>query len=183
MSFITAIDSAIVMFIYNHLRCGFLDVVMRFITNLGNKGIIWIIIAVILLLSGKKMRYAAFTLLLSLVISLVLCSVIIKPLVARIRPYDLLDLQITVKALHDYSFPSGHTSAACAAAVSVFIYNKKVGTALTVLAALMALSRLYLMVHFPTDVIAGAFIGVFSALISNLIIKKITEKRPPGINP
>ena len=177
MSVITAWDSAVVMFVYNNLRCGFLDVFMKFITAVGNKGIIWIALAVILLLMGRKMRPMAFTLIFSLIISAVICSGIIKPLAGRIRPYDALSIPLIINHMNDYSFPSGHTSAAFAAATAVFIYNKKAGAALYIFAALMAFSRLYLSVHYPTDILAGAAIGIMCGVFANLTVRKLILKK------
>ena len=179
MSVITAWDSAAVMFVYDNLRCGFLDVFMKFITAIGNKGIIWIALAVILLLMGRKMRPVALTLIFSLIISAVVCSGIIKPLVGRVRPYAALNIPLIINAMNDYSFPSGHTSAAFAAATAVFIYNKKAGAAFYVFAAFMAFSRLYLSVHYPTDILAGAAIGVMCGVLAGLTVKKMILKKDP----
>ena len=104
------------------------------------------------------------------------CNVILKPLVNRTRPYTLLEYDILIPPVGDASFPSGHTSASFAAATALYAMNKKWGIAAYIFAAVMGFSRLYLGVHFPTDVLAGAFCGVLAAKVVLLAMAKIQKK-------
>lgn len=159
------------------IRCGFLDGVFGFITHLGDKGILWIALGIILILTPKYKR-AGGCILLALLINFVAVNLMIKPLVARTRPYDLVEgINLVISAPHDYSFPSGHTSAAFATAAAIAFCNKKWGMAALVLAALIGFSRLYLYVHYPTDVIAGALLGIGAACIAVRIADKYRELR------
>lgn len=95
-----------------------------------------------------------------------------EALVARTRPYDLLGYEILVRRLGDYSFPSGHTSASFAAATAIYAIDRRWGAAAYVLAALIGFSRLYLGVHFPTDVLAGAVVGILAAKAAQCLLEK-----------
>ena len=163
-------------FIQEHLRCGFLDNIMVLLTRLADDGIVWIVLA-ISLLCFKQTRKMGITLCLALLINLLICNITLKPLVARIRPFDFAEeIQLIISKPSDFSFPSGHTSASFAGAAAVFAYNKKYGTLALVFASLIAFSRLYLYVHFPSDVLAGALVGAMCAVASFFIVKTISKK-------
>ena len=124
-----------------------MDKIMIFISSLANKGMLWIGIGVVLLLlgvKGRKWSNRGLLVLLSLAFNMVICNLLLKPLVARTRPYDLLGYEILVRRLGDYSFPSGHTSASFAAATAIYAIDRRWGAAAYVLAALIGFSRLYL---------------------------------------
>jgi len=153
-------DFTILNFIYDHCRNGLLDILMPIITKLGSGGMIWIALAVILLIS-RKYRIAGAAMLLALALDVVVCNIILKPLVARIRPCDVnTAVQLLIARPTDYSFPSGHTAASFAATFALYFSHKKLWIPALVLAVLIAFSRLYLYVHYPTDVLAGAMIGI-----------------------
>ena len=152
-----------------------LDRIMIFISSLANKGMLWIGIGVVLLLlgvNGRKWSERGLLVLLSLALNAVVCNLWLKPMVARTRPYDLLGYEILVRRLGDYSFPSGHTSASFAAATALYAIDRRWGTAAYILAVLIGFSRLYLGVHFPTDVLAGAVIGILAAKAAQWILEK-----------
>ncbi len=160
------IEFEILNFIRENLSCAPMDAIMKFITFFGDGGWFWIVLALVLTLIPKT-RKIGITVCISLLFSLVFCNLTIKPLVARTRPYDVLKtIEIIIEAPRDYSFPSGHTSISFAGAVAVFAYNKKWGSMALIFAALIAFSRLYLYVHFPTDVLAGALLGSFCAVLA-----------------
>ena len=158
-------------FIRDNLTSPFMDTLMKAITFLGNGGWIWIAFGVILSLIPKT-RKIGFTVCLGLIFSLLVCNLTLKPLVARVRPYEIKEIVLIIAKPHDYSFPSGHSSASFAGAVAIFLNNKKWGSLAVLLAALIAFSRLYLYVHFPTDVIGGMILGSLCAVLGYFIVKK-----------
>ena len=141
--------------------------IMYGITSLGNGGIFWIILAAaMLLIFPKKYRKVGLSMAIALILSLIFCNGIMKHLWARPRAFWVEGQNFVVgdqfenlygifQSIHDYSFPSGHSSASFAAATAIFMWRKKEGTAALILAALIAVSRLYLTVHYPSDVLVG----------------------------
>lgn len=156
-----------------------LDEIMIFVSSLGNKGIIWIAIGILFLLLGvknKKWRTRGLLVLFSLAANFLACNVILKPLVDRTRPYYVLEYTPLIPPVGDPSFPSGHTAASFAAATAIYAINRKWGIAAYILATVMGFSRLYLGVHFPTDVLFGAIIGMAAAKIVVRIFGKNRRK-------
>ena len=152
-----------------------LDDVMTWVSKLGNKGFIWIAIGVVFLLLGLKnkiWRKRGGMVLFSLLANFLACNVVLKPLVDRPRPYYVLDYTPLIPPVGDPSFPSGHTSASFAAATAIYAINKKWGIAAYIFAAVMGFSRLYLGVHFPTDVVCGAIVGTVAAKVALYLMKK-----------
>lgn len=142
-----------------NLHGSVLDSIMTAITFLGNAGIFWIF-AGIGMLFFKKTRKCGITVLIALLFSLLVCNLALKNLVARQRPCWIRpDIPLLITNPSDFSFPSGHSQASFAAATAIFQNHKKLGIGAFVLAGLIAFSRLYLYVHFPTDVFVGAIIG------------------------
>lgn len=170
-------DSNILLFIQEYIRNPITDPIFKFITSLGNGGFIWILCTILLLLF-KKTRKIGFMCAVALLASLVLNNLILKNLIARARPYDMIQgLKILVEAPTDFSFPSGHTASSFAAATVLFLtVPKKYGILALVLAALMGFSRLYIGVHYPTDVLAGLISGVLIALVTVTAFKKLCRK-------
>lgn len=161
-----------------NLRTPLLDIVMTFITKLGNMGIIWIIIGIFFLMQkNKKNKLIGTKLLLSLIISTILGSLILKPIIARKRPSWIHNIDLLIKNPRDFSFPSGHTYSGFASATAVFRKKRFLGTILYILAFLIAFSRMYLYVHFPTDIIAGIILGFFSEYIAEFIVSKILMRQ------
>ncbi len=155
-----------------------LDKILAFITSLGNAGIIWIALAVVLLILPKT-RKTGIIVAAALLMDLVLCNLILKNLVARVRPYDInTAIAILIKKPLDFSFPSGHTAASFAAMTALFLAKmKKAWIAALILAVLIAFSRLYFYVHYPTDVLGGAVVGILSGIIGYAIVEKIDKRR------
>ena len=177
-------DLPILDWIAANLRCGFLDVLMPIITLLGDAGIFWIAVSAVLICIPKY-RKAGMGMGIALLIGVVLCNMILKPLVGRIRPYDYqLDhfnktIELLVATPHDFSFPSGHTIASFEAAVALTIRHKKLGAAAMVLAILIAFSRMYLYVHYPTDVLLSVFLGTLFAFVGDALAGAIAPKLQP----
>ena len=148
------------------LHTPFLDKIMVFITRLGDTGIIWIMLSIVLLLIPKTRKSGA-VMVVALVVDVLLCNIVLKNLVARTRPYDVnTGVHLLVAKLHDYSFPSGHTAASFASVTALYLAGeKKLWKFALVLACLIAISRLYLYVHYPTDVLGGILFGVISGYL------------------
>ncbi|MBO4501791.1 MAG: phosphatase PAP2 family protein [Clostridia bacterium] len=149
------------------IRCGFLDFIIPKISFLGNSGLIWIA-AALLLLCFKKTRKWGITLAIALIMCLLLNNLTLKNLVARPRPFQVdTTIQLIISPPNEYSFPSGHALSCFAAATVLLYYDKKrLGPAALILAALIGFTRLYLRVHFPSDVLGGAIIGVFFGFLA-----------------
>ena len=169
-------DHAILDFIQT-LRCGFLDFVMPRFTELGYKGIFFILLGIVFLFF-KKTRKSGIVILAALTLGALVCNLVLKPLVARPRPYtEIPDFVLLVSPLSDFSFPSGHTTAVFEAAFGVALLGKKAAIGAYSFAVLMAFSRMYLYVHYPTDVLAGAIIGTLSAVLVYTVYKAVENKR------
>ena len=170
-------DLPILDWIQANMANPFLDFIMPIITVFGDAGIFWIAWAVLLLLFPKT-RKIGLGMGFALIMGLLICNVTLKPLVGRIRPYDLqAELGITIQLLgermHDFSFPSGHTQASFAAATAICFWKRKWGIPALILASLTAFSRMYLYVHYPTDVLAGICFGLLFATIGLLISNRL----------
>lgn len=182
-SLAVSFDLPILDWIAANLWCPVLDVAMPIITLLGDAGIFWIAVAVLFIFM-KKYRKTGIGMMLALMMGLLICNIWLKPTVARIRPYDfqmeyfMKEIPLLAGAMHDFSFPSGHTIASFEAAVVILLNNKKLGIPAMILAVLIAFSRLYLYVHYPTDVIFSVFLGSAFALLGNWLAGKIMEKLP-----
>lgn len=171
---ITDFDFLILNFINNSLKCDFMDFIMPKITFLGSGGFIWILIGVIMLFI-KKYRKGGIVLLISLAAGAILGNLILKPIISRPRPCHINEMfPLLIDTPRDFSFPSGHTLASATAAYIITYFNKRVGYIVIPIAVLIAFSRLYLYVHFPSDVICGAAIGIFTAYFT---IKIFTAKK------
>lgn len=154
-----------------------LDRVMVVVTSLGNAGWLFILIGIVLICTKKTCKQGLHVLL-ALIISVIFCSVVLKELVARARPCWLMpEIELLIRVPTDYSFPSGHTSASFATAVALYVHNKKFGIFMFVLALLIAFSRMYLFVHFPTDILGGAVTGAISALLAGVVIKRLEKRK------
>lgn len=178
LQFVQTIDESIVLWVSSHLRNEFFDFLMPIVSALGNLGILWIILGfnIILFGKGKKQKKWGFLLLVCLAVTAVVSNFFIKPVIQRMRPFDKLFLEILIQKPHDFSFPSGHTSAAFASAIVFYMYNKKAGVFMYLFAFLMAFSRLYLLVHYPSDILIGALIGTgISWYITKIAQKKWGE--------
>lgn len=174
---ITGSELEILYFIQS-LHTPFLDKIMPVITGLGDSGIFWILTGLILF-AFKKTRKTGFSVLLSLIAGLIIGNLILKNLIARDRPCWLdPTIQLLVESPRDYSFPSGHTLASFESAVSILLYHRNWGIAALCLASLIAFSRLYLFVHFPTDVLTGLILGTIIAIFVHKLIEKHIKPSP-----
>ena len=171
-------DADFLLYIQDHIRCGILDNFFPYITHLGTAGSFWILLTVVLM-CFKKTRRAAVCSAIALLGSLLLNNMLLKPLVGRVRPYEVIEgLKLIGKKATDPSFPSGHTAASIASAVALCRFLKKrYSIPLLVLALLIGFSRLYIGIHYPTDVLMGLFdgiaLGIAGILIENAMYKKL----------
>ncbi len=161
--------------IQNNLRTGFGDFFMSKITVLGDGGIVWILMTLALLLIPKT-RKLGLCCAVSLLIDLALCNGLLKNLIARTRPYVVNpDVVLLVPPPGEYSFPSGH-AAASFTAVGALAFNKsKLWIPACAVAVIISLSRLYLYVHYPTDVLGGAVLGLLFGYLGTLVVRKVGE--------
>lgn len=171
-------DSGLLLWIQEHIRQDWLTPAVKFITHLGDGGIIWILIT-LALLAYAKTRKTGLLCSCSLILEVLICNVILKNWVARIRPYEAIEgLQRLIAAPSDFSFPSGHTGSSFAVAVVLLIMlPKRYGIPAMVLAVLIGLSRLYVGVHYPTDVLAAALIGTGTAVVICAAYRYIEKKK------
>ena len=190
MDTISQLDQNILLFIQEYIRHDWMDWLWKGITHLGDFGIFWILLTIVLLIP-KKTRKAGVASALALIIGTLITNVAIKNVVARIRPYEVIqELELMFEKQKDFSFPSGHTCASFASAFAIYrckeVFPKKWRIAAMVLATLIALSRLYVGVHYPTDVLGGLIVGLFSGWagwkIEELIMKKRAEKKKSADN-
>mgnify|MGYP003571522005 CR=1 FL=1 len=166
-----------ILYALNNIHTDLLDKVMIGITYLGEKGIFWIGIAIILLFF-KKTRKCGIFMLISMAIGVIIGNGIIKNLVARPRPCWIDEsINLLISNPKDFSFPSGHTLASFEAAITILLHNKKWGIAAILLAICVGISRLYLFVHFPTDVLAGAILGTIIAIAVYFVSKKVIASK------
>lgn len=178
MNIIQNADISILLYIQEHIRKEWMNGFWRIITFLGDGGWFWILLAVVLLIM-KKTRKAGAAAAIALVIGALITNVCLKNMVARVRPYDTYSalIPIVTKPI-DWSFPSGHT---CASFASAFVYfrllPKKYGIPALVLACMIAFSRLYLGVHYPTDVLAGFLIGLFASALAVWMVSRFCDHK------
>ena len=172
-------EGTFLLWIQEAVRSPVLDLIVCLYTRLGNGGMLWIALC-LLMLCFPKTRRAGIAGGLGLVFSLLFTNILLKPLVDRTRPWLVIDGLLPLVVENDpKSFPSGHTSAAfaCAAAWFFTLPRRWMGVLGMAVAAVMGLSRLYVGVHFPTDVLCGALVGIFSGILSYQIIKIFGERR------
>lgn len=151
--------------------------IMKAASKLGDAGFVWILLTGVLLMIPKT-RKVGILVSVALLLDVLTCNVILKPLIARTRPYDVnTAVELLIRAPRDYSFPSGHTAASFAAAAALwFADKKKLAIPALVLAVLIAFSRMYFYVHYPTDVLGGAILGMVCGWLSyKLLSKKMKE--------
>ena len=153
------LEFAILDWIQQHLRCDFLDVILPAVSWICNHGEVWIVLAAVLLLR-KKERWFGVSVAIALILDLICCNLILKPLVDRVRPFAVnTAVELLTAPPLDASFPSGHTAASFAAVFALKASGSRLWKPALVLAVVIAFSRLYLYVHWPSDVLFGAVLG------------------------
>jgi undecaprenyl-diphosphatase len=166
--------------LYNIPRTGFLDTIFLFCSKIaGQYGQLWVIIGIVLLIF-KKTRKTGIAVLISYVGVLLLGELLLKHLVIRERPFEIDQaIKLLVVAPTSSSFPSTHSAFAFGAATAIFMNYRKAGIAVYVFAAMVAFSRMYLFLHFPTDVLCGIFLGIAMGIagvkLSDLLMEKLKK--------
>lgn len=177
MKYIESLDFGILNGIAEHSHSQIMDHIMLFISWLGNSGMIFILVSIILICLPKE-RTKGIQMLLALLFSLIICNLFLKNSVSRVRPFDLVsDIELLIQAPLDYSFPSGHTSAAFAAAMVMLLTRSRLQYLFFVFAILMGFSRLYLYVHFPSDVLGGILTGIASGYLATKCYQLVVKAR------
>ena len=191
MDAIYSFDYSILNYINEHFHNAFFDGFFSIITHLADAGWFWIALAA-LLLCFKKTRKTGYVMGAALLMGVIFGNGILKPLIHRVRPYDnaawspaVTRATLLISPPSDYSFPSGHTLASFEGAFGIFLCNKKWGAPALVLAVLIAFSRLYFYIHYPTDVIGGMILGIGFAVAAFFIVgaiwNKVTKKQLPKV--
>lgn len=177
------------------IQNGFLDAVMVGITTTGNAGAIFIVLGFVLLFT-KKYRKAGLAILVALIVMLLCNDLFLKEFFARVRPFNLFEsnpdkyaewgtkyvFPELVYKPSGYSFPSGHTASAFAAATALLWHSRKWGVPTMIFATIMGFSRIYVQVHYCTDVIGGVISGVICGFIAVLIVKFLFPVVDKGID-
>lgn len=178
--FISSADAGILLFIQEHLRNAVLDPVMCFFSLIGNAGIFWILTALLLIITSRYRR-TGFLMLLCLAMGFVVCNLTLKNTIQRIRPFIAVEgLEHLMGNLADadsWSFPSGHTCSSFAAAYALTRGLGKKGALFYVPAAMISFSRLYIGVHYPSDVLAGAATGTVVAIFVHGVFNRLILER------
>ena len=173
------LDGSILLFIQEFLRNPLLTPIMRVVTTLGNNGAIWILLTIFLLVFPRTRRVGCM-LTAALIGTLLINNIILKNLVARTRPYEVIEgLTYLVKKPTDFSFPSGHSGCAFAAACIMFRrLPGKYGVPALILAIVISLSRLYVGVHYPSDVLFGIISGIVISYVAEWIVGRLWKISP-----
>lgn len=170
MSLIQKLDNYILYAIKKYVQNKYLDILMTIITAMGNLGLIWIIIAVALLLD-KPYRLIGYIVIFTLVVSTIVGEGIIKHIVRRVRPCNQQNnVSLLIRKPISYSFPSGHTVSSFAVAEVLSMYFTQYKLTFIAIAFLIALSRVYLYVHYPSDIIAGIIVGILCSRVIFIVL-------------
>ena len=178
LNMLSSLDDNILLFFQEVIRNPVMTPILKVITTLGNGGAIWIALTVLLLLLPKT-RKVGFMASLSLIGTLLINNMFLKNLVNRTRPYEVIEgLTYLVRTPTDSSFPSGHS--ACAFAVACIMFRrlpKKYGIPALILAIVIALSRLYVGVHYPSDVLFGTLSGIAISYAAEAVAEWILKRK------
>lgn len=176
MEYLLTYDNIILDFIQK-LHSPFLDKTFPIITCLGNFGFIWIVIAFFTIIS-KRFRKLGITLAVTLILCAFIGNIWLKPFVERLRPFEMNNFtNLLITAPRDFSFPSGHTMASFACATVLIYFDKKAGIPALIAGILISFSRLYLYVHYPSDILGGMIIGIVIGVFTYNFIRPVKIKK------
>lgn len=173
-------DVSVLNWLQEHMANPILDGFFAFVTHLGDEGILWIALAVIFLFF-KKTRKMGITMGVALLLGLILGNGVLKNVIGRVRPYNLDGAYGSIIGVDDLlvgqpgdkSFPSGHTLGSFEAALAMLYYDRRFGIPAVVLAAMIAFSRMYLYLHYPTDIMGGVVLAVINVILAVLIVNAV----------
>ena len=173
----------VILHFFESLHTPVLDKIMYYLTMLGEKGIFWIIIALLFLfVLPKRYRKVGLTMAFALIFSIVISNLFLKNMIQRDRPFwadpTFENLFNYFDTIDDWSFPSGHTAASFGAAVAIRMWRKAEGNIAIIIAVLVALSRMYLTVHYPTDVLFSVILGIIYGIAAYYLTKWLINKFP-----
>ena len=172
---IGAVDEAILLFVQDNIRTPVLTVIMQLFSRMGDAGIAWIVLGLALAAFARTRRRGA-AMLIALTTEYVICDLIIKKLVLRPRPYLLISqLELLVPLERSTSFPSGHSASSFVCAYMLARMFGMKGAWAYLPAALIALSRIYVGVHYPSDVVAGIVLGTLIGIVLYPLLRRFTQ--------
>ena len=170
-------DADILFWIQDHLRGAIPDKIFSAVTGLGELGILWIL-CIIAMLCMKKTRRHGVLMAIALIAAACIGNLLLKPLIARPRPYtDFPSIVLLIAKEKSPSFPSGHTITAFACAAVFWHYDRRWGVGAVIVATLIGFSRLFLFMHYPTDVLAGATLGLLIGFLTCMVSVKVSVRR------
>lgn len=170
------VDLQILLFIQEHFTNPVFNVIMPFVSFIAENGVLWLAVAVLMLFFKKSRRFGVMVII-AVAAGFLIGELGMKNIVCRIRPcneYPALH-QMIVEAPTSFSFPSGHSCSSFAAATIIFFYDKRFGVPALILAATIAFSRMYLFVHYPTDVLCGICLGIVMAVLTYTVYKQLVK--------
>lgn len=181
MEFLLTLDGNILLWIQEYLRNDLLTPIFKFITSLGNGGMIWIALTVLLVLYPKT-RKIGFMCAFALIFSHIANNTVLKNLIARTRPFEHIEkLIVLIDKPSSFSFPSGHTASSFACAWPMLRkLPKRFGVPAIVLAALIGFSRLYIGVHYPSDVLCGMLFGILMGCLAIVFMENMGKLHVKG---
>ena len=159
------------------LQNGFFDFLMPILTNLNYWRIPLGLMVVLLLIFGKKKgRITVLLLVLGIALSDQLCNNVLKPLIQRLRPCNVLEnIHLLINCTKAYSFPSSHAMNIFTGCILLSYSYRKNKVILIIIAVLVSYSRIYVGVHYPFDVLAGVILGIFCAFIIITLFKFVRK--------
>ena len=174
-------EAEVLFWILDNLTCGFMDWLMSTVSLLCTADIIWFVLAAVLIYR-KDTRKVGVTLLLALIISIIICNGILKPTVERIRPYDEFGVSLIVPASSEFSFPSGHTTGVTVVTAVLLKHFRKWGYLMSIFAVMVMFSRIYLFMHYPTDILGGIAVGIVSVILAHVIMSYLDRRKEGRID-
>ncbi len=166
-----------ILYMIQEMHREWLTPIMRFFTTIGDKGLCWIVVSIILALIPRT-RKCGLSMMAAMALTFLLGNVILKNVIARPRPCTVdPSVKLLIPFPAEYSFPSGHTSNGFTAAVTIFRYFRKPGVAALVIAGIIAFSRMYFFVHYPTDILGGIVLGTLDACLIVYMMRKVEKSK------